>query len=358
MAVMKIVIGQWRRNGASSCGGLRAFKALAPAVCILTLLALALICGPALAGTEDGSFCPTCPDWTDLDGWMAKKAAYDQGQIPPDLVKGSKASKTPAATLGSSSNAANVAKGQGYARPDLMAFADSSMEGRVLLDSRSPEDYAQGHIPGARNLYWKDISPSDKLDPALAEVALRKIGVNNSDSIIVYGGSDYDASRLFWALSLLGQDKVSKLNGGIQAWTEEGKSLERSMPAFGESNYTAVTVPWLEVGQDEIETWLDRNDLQVLDARDFTEYGRSRLTNTSIQIQVDKIYEGDFLVASPEELDGIFEGRGLSPDSVQLVYGTPKAYSLFYALKLAGYNATLIDGSWWSKTRWAVSNIR
>ena len=40
-------------------------------------LALAL---PALAGTENGEFCPTCPDWTDLDGWLAKKEAYEQEQ--------------------------------------------------------------------------------------------------------------------------------------------------------------------------------------------------------------------------------------------------------------------------------------
>jgi 3-mercaptopyruvate sulfurtransferase SseA len=33
---------------------------------------------PVLAGTGKGEFCPTCVDWTDLDDWLAKKAAYEQ----------------------------------------------------------------------------------------------------------------------------------------------------------------------------------------------------------------------------------------------------------------------------------------
>jgi hypothetical protein len=27
-------------------------------------------------------------------------------------------------------------------------------------------------------------------------------------------------------------------------------------------------------------------------------------------------------------------------------------------LKLMGYNATLIEGDWWQKTEWTVSNVR
>src|SRR5512137_1643732 len=33
-----------------------------------------------MAGTENGEFCPTCPDWTDLEGWQSKKDAYEQSQ--------------------------------------------------------------------------------------------------------------------------------------------------------------------------------------------------------------------------------------------------------------------------------------
>ena len=45
--------------------------ALMLAICMLLVL-------PALAGTETGEFCPTCPDWTYLDGWLASKVVYEQ----------------------------------------------------------------------------------------------------------------------------------------------------------------------------------------------------------------------------------------------------------------------------------------
>ena len=42
------------------------------------LLHCLVLSAPVFAGTETGEFCPTCPDWNDMDGWLAKKAAYEQ----------------------------------------------------------------------------------------------------------------------------------------------------------------------------------------------------------------------------------------------------------------------------------------
>src|SRR5512139_1297628 len=47
---------------------------------ISILLHCLVFSSTVLAGTENGEFCPTCPDWTDLDGWQAKKDAYEQSQ--------------------------------------------------------------------------------------------------------------------------------------------------------------------------------------------------------------------------------------------------------------------------------------
>ncbi len=41
-------------------------------------IALSFLLGPAFAGTETGEFCPTCPDWTNLEGWLAQKEAYER----------------------------------------------------------------------------------------------------------------------------------------------------------------------------------------------------------------------------------------------------------------------------------------
>ena len=48
---------------------------------LMALFFLSFLTIPALAGTETGEFCPTCPDWTNLDGWLAKKDAYERAQL-------------------------------------------------------------------------------------------------------------------------------------------------------------------------------------------------------------------------------------------------------------------------------------
>jgi len=101
---------------------------------------------------------------------------------------------------------------------------------------------------------------------------------------------------------------------------------------------------------------LARSSLRILDARDFSEYGKSRLGNGSICLSHDKIYNDGSRIKPPGTLKSLFERR-TNPDDTVIVYGTPQAYYLFYSLRLMGSNATLIQGDWWKETEWAVSNI-
>lgn len=326
-------------------------------LCFILAVYFNFLLGMALAGTETGEFCPTCPDWTDLEGWLAKKDAYEQAQ----MNGGGKQSQTNA-NANAISKAATVAEKQEpvYPKAALMASAKSSFDGFVLLDVREPEDYQSGHIPGARNLYWGDLQRSDSLDPALAEGMLKKAGINNSDSILIYGDEedeDGGADYVFWALSYLGHSNLSKLNGGVDAAWSAGIRPDASQPYAVESNYTVHLVPWLLVNNSRLKSMLELPGVQILDARDFADYGMSRLTNASIPFEAEKLYD-DLSIKDAASLEELLQRRGLEKDGTQLVYGTPQAYSLFYGLKLMGYNATLLEGDWWQKTEWAVSNIR
>jgi thiosulfate/3-mercaptopyruvate sulfurtransferase len=110
------------------------------------------------------------------------------------------------------------------------------------------------------------------------------------------------------------------------------------------------------VTQDNLESMLDLSDARVLDARDFFEYGQSRLGNESICLSQDKLYENS-RIKDARTLEDLFDRR-LEKSGTVIVYGTPQAYSLFYSLRLMGYNATLLEGDWWKETKWAVSNIK
>jgi thiosulfate/3-mercaptopyruvate sulfurtransferase len=320
--------------------------------CLLVVLALNVLLSVALAGTETGEFCPTCPDWTNLEGWLAKKEAYERDQM-------NGVQQQPLASKGVTTPAEMAVERPmpTYPAAGIIAHASSSFDGLVVLDVREPEDYQRGHIPGARNLFWMDLLPGESLNVDLAESMLRSAGINNSDSILIYGDDDEGADGVFWALSYLGHGNLSKLNGGVDAAWGAGIKPENAIPVFAESNYTVHPVPWLLVNESRLADMLGQPRMQILDARDFADYGKSHLNNTrTLPLDADKLYD-DITIKDVASLDDLLQRR-LDKNSTQLVYGTPKAYSLFFGLKLMGYNATLLQGDWWKKTQWSVSNVR
>jgi len=322
-------------------------------VSLLAALYINLIISIALAGTETGEFCPTCPDWTDLDGWLAKKEAYEKAQgigQPVGSQSGQPNSVAPASLKVDPS-------AKGYLVNKLLTRASIIQKDQVILDVRDPQDYQSGHIPGARSLYWKDMQKGGILDPDLAIKALERAGVNRNESLLVYGGSDEGAAFVFWALSYLGQKDVSLLDGGADAAWSAGIKKDVSKTTSTESNYTARIVPWLLVKPVNLDRLLARSDVQILDARDYSDYGMSMLAK-AISLTAEMLYDDDSKIKDPASLNDLLSRRSLNEKGAQIVYGTPQAYRLFYGLKLMGYNATLLEGDWWMKTKWAVSSVK
>jgi len=137
-----------------------------------------------------------------------------------------------------------------------------------------------------------------------------------------------------------------------------GMNLEKSVPRVNESKYTVSLANRLIVNESQLGSFFSRTDIQILDAREFYLYGQARLTNASIPMTASKLYLESSKIKDAKTLGDLLGRRGLDKNKIQLVYGTPEAYSLFYALLLMGYNATVLEGSWWKDTRWAISNIR
>jgi thiosulfate/3-mercaptopyruvate sulfurtransferase len=314
-------------------------------------MAVALHCltGTASAGTETGEFCPTCPDWSNLEGWLAQKEAYERAQQNghPDRAN----------STGTSLSIVEKETEKAYPVPAIITYAGSSMAGRIIVDVRSPEEYRRGHIPGARNVFWKDLIASDSLDPTRAEIALGQAGINSSDHLLIYGGSDEGPAFVFWALSYLGHKNLSLLEGGMEAALAAGIQPETAAQLQRESNYTTSPVTWALVTESSLGSLLNSSHVQILDARDFIEFGRCRLTNASIPFEAEKLRDHEKMRDSAD-LEDLFGRRGLDRNSTQLVYGTPEAYLLFYGLQLMGYNATLLEGDWWKETKWAVRNVK
>ncbi|MDX1796457.1 MAG: rhodanese-like domain-containing protein, partial [Hydrogenovibrio sp.] len=86
----------------------------------------------------------------------------------------------------------------------------SHQQPSVLLDTRTPEDYRQGHIPGALNFpidwtYEHKDTDGKITKPNRMQQILRKLGLDIQTPVIVYdNGLLVDAARLFWALEVYG----------------------------------------------------------------------------------------------------------------------------------------------------------
>lgn len=86
-----------------------------------------------------------------------------------------------------------------------------------LLDVRTPEEYAQGHIPGAINV---DVNLDNFADSALALLRPRR-------PVAVYCRSGRRSANAAEQLMKKGC-RVFNLSGGIQAWEKAGKPIARS----------------------------------------------------------------------------------------------------------------------------------
>ena len=132
-----------------------------------------------------------------------------------------------------------------------VAFVESKVgaSGWVIIDARSAEDYAKGHIPGAINFGGKGlvtvlkhpmdgrVLPAEKFAKIMSEM-----GISNDMDLIVYGkANDYhvfiEGSPLYY-----GAKSFHYMNGGYEAWQKAGKSVETVPVKLSPATFTAKVI--------------------------------------------------------------------------------------------------------------------
>lgn len=94
-------------------------------------------------------------------------------------------------------------------------LADSSRRQPLLLDTRSPEEYAVSHLPGA----WR-VDPEGTSFPELDAVP-------RDTPIVVYCSVGYRSARVSSRLQKNGFTQVANLEGSIFQWANEGRPVFR-----------------------------------------------------------------------------------------------------------------------------------
>jgi phage shock protein E len=90
----------------------------------------------------------------------------------------------------------------------------------VVLDVRTPEEFAAGHVPGAINV------PHDQLPGRLGELAALR-----DKDLVVYCKSGRRAGLALEVLGQQGYTRLSHLDGDMQGWEAAGRPVEKAPAA-------------------------------------------------------------------------------------------------------------------------------
>jgi rhodanese-related sulfurtransferase len=99
--------------------------------------------------------------------------------------------------------------------PAALAARIAAGDAPVVLDVRTPEEFAGGHIPGAVNI------PHDQLSTRMGE-----LGASPDAEIVVHCQSGRRAGMAEDVLHEAGYTNVVDLDGHMQAWKDGGHPLE------------------------------------------------------------------------------------------------------------------------------------
>jgi len=102
-------------------------------------------------------------------------------------------------------------------RAGLTKAPSMIQKGFVLIDVRSPEEHAQGFIPGTDfNIDFREIKTRH-----------RELGAQLGDHIVVYCQSGHRSNIAAETLADIGYSHVYNVNGSMNAWLEAGFSVDR-----------------------------------------------------------------------------------------------------------------------------------
>jgi len=316
------------------------------------LMLLALLIGPALAGTETGEFCPTCPDWTDIDGWLAKKAAYEQEQQKIAQPQGQetqlKVQNVDPAPVQAGSNSSptneSLLRSGSFARA-LVSPTQVSPDDVVLDISPSATRFIEGSV----NLNYEEFLGQGwklKLVPKIAAL-LGKAGISSNDSLVITGeclpcgGGPSPAAFTYWLLRYLGHDKVRILDASIEDWEAAGLNISVEPAIMPKTTYTPALRPELLATYD----FVVNGGAQIVDARPARDFSTGSIPG-AINIPYSEVMEND-RIKPEDDIRKTF--ARLEEDKPVIVYTNVgvEASLVWLALTLSGYDARLYSLSDW-----------
>ena len=286
---------------------------------------------------------------------------------------------TPAADIAALKGVARASSWDSLITADRLAERLAVEPGLVLIDARSPKQYAEGHLPGAINLPGESMrtpnakpgqgdsqyvfrTPDGGPDVALYERLLGNAGLTRDAAVVVYGdhAGKADGSVPAMLLDWLGQRDVAFLDGvGVDQWTATGRTLSTEPTTLPPATYRADAAPDFVWNLPEVLDHLGDGSVVFYDTRtpdEFagTEAGRRGNAHGghipgAVELDYASFLADNKTTLSKEELKSTLEANGVTPDKTVVLYcQTATRVSLPYlVLKDLGYpKVAVYDASW------------
>ncbi len=215
----------------------------------------------------------------------------------------------------------------------------------VIIDARSRDAYAAGHIPNALNIPKEEHFQKSYIGnilhmlntPSQTVKLFRENGISNNDIVVFYndtaGAAGYAAAaREFWSAWMYGLRDIALLKGGINKWVYENRNITKVIK-YKQGNFSIKNM-----SLDSVATWpeiydaLATGNAQLIDNRESAHYngisgdkrpvrhghipGAVKVSASSLTEKVGSHYE----LRKPEDIKSILKISGISLDKPIIVY--------------------------------------
>ena len=238
---------------------------------------------------------------------------------------------------------------------NLVSDSPQPTETLVVLDVRSAEAYAEGHIAGAVHVdgkQWKSTFGDGDNAEAWTELIGKLLPSSRATVVVVDSKVSPSAARTWWILKYWGVDDVRILDGGMQAWLAEGGTLSTDTPAAVEaSTFKAVAQPERYANFQQVQAIAlgKGSPVCLIDTRTDKENSDGFIP-TARHLNWEELVDADTGKLLPvDQLRQLLAGVEFDPAKPAVTYcgGGGRAAVMAFAIELAtGKPAANYHGSW------------
>ncbi len=193
-----------------------------------------------------------------------------------------------------------------------------------VLDVRSQNEYAKGHIPGAPRVDvgdWKNLATADNglHDAKGWTEKVSPLGLRKGMHVVIYGSRLSDTARIWWLLKYVGVKNASILNGGWEWWTKQDRPIETSTPKITATEFKPDFQADRLEEIDSLKKSLKSATVKVVDTRSIGEFRGGRIPG-SAHLEWKELVAEDGRFKTKTQLQQLFRKRGIVSSETAVCY--------------------------------------